>query len=588
MSEVKMINKRKKLIVTFIIMLILVFLFNRAMYWSEFSTWKNKLFVGVISIVGVICIPLLLTYIKAASDYIDTFIANKINQIKYLAAHWKKTLLFTCIFAIIIAAAVLLEKIIFSRIYDGYSNLRMYFFVGTGILIFAIVLCGKIAYKRVEVLFAAAALIMGLTYIMVSPRHLLVTWDDETHYLRSVSLADVFDNTKFNAEGLFYDSQPAAYMYTQGDLTQEEFKAILDNVEYQYEQKRTDNRFGSEVGKEFVAYTPAAIGIIMGKALRLSFFHTFLLSKMVILCTYVLLMYFAIKKLKNGKVLLAVIGLSTTTMFMASSMSYDFWVIGFTTLGYSFFISELQNRDKKLEYRNIIMMNICFLLGIAPKAIYFVIMFVLLFMPVDKFKDKKQRRIYYSIIVGVAIFLMMTFLLPMLINSPGTGDSRGGSDVNSTEQIKYILSNPIEYSGTLLNFLKDYLNLDYASEFISSMAYMGYGIGTAITLMLIAALMYIDRGEEKVRMPYVRASYFFSAAVCVVLVATALYISFTAVGADYIAGCQPRYLLPLLFPMAYFIGVDGVTTKINKNAMAVAAVSIMSYFFMNNMWATCF
>ena len=579
MSEVKMINKRKKLIVTFIIMLILVFLFNRAMYWSEFSTWKNKLFVGVISIFGVICIPF---------DYIDTFIANKINQIKYLAAHWKKTLLFTCIFAIIIAAAVLLEKIIFSRIYDGYSNLRMYFFVGTGILIFAIVLCGKIAYKRVEVLFAAAALIMGLTYIMVSPRHLLVTWDDETHYLRSVSLADVFDNTKFNAEGLFYDSQPAAYMYTQGDLTQEEFKAILDNVEYQYEQKRTDNRFGSEVGKEFVAYTPAAIGIIMGKALRLSFFHTFLLSKMVILCTYVLLMYFAIKKLKNGKVLLAVIGLSTTTMFMASSMSYDFWVIGFTTLGYSFFISELQNRDKKLEYRNIIMMNICFLLGIAPKAIYFVIMFVLLFMPVDKFKDKKQRRIYYSIIVGVAIFLMMTFLLPMLINSPGTGDSRGGSDVNSTEQIKYILSNPIEYSGTLLNFLKDYLNLDYASEFISSMAYMGYGIGTAITLMLIAALMYIDRGEEKVRMPYVRASYFFSAAVCVVLVATALYISFTAVGADYIAGCQPRYLLPLLFPMAYFIGVDGVTTKINKNAMAVAAVSIMSYFFMNNMWATCF
>ncbi|RHK87683.1 hypothetical protein DW044_04290 [Lachnospira eligens] len=118
----------------------------------------------------------MLTYIKAASDYIDTFIANKINQIKYLAAHWKKTLLFTCIFAIIIAAAVLLEKIIFSRIYDGYSNLRMYFFVGTGILIFAIVLCGKIAYKRVEVLFAAAALIMGLTYIMVSPRHLLVTW----------------------------------------------------------------------------------------------------------------------------------------------------------------------------------------------------------------------------------------------------------------------------------------------------------------------------------------------------------------------------------------------------------------------------
>ena len=70
-------------------------------------------------------------------------------------------------------------------------------------------------------------------------------------------------------------------------------------------------------------------------------------------------------------------------------------------------------------------------------------------MPVNKFKDKKQRKIYYAIIIGTAIFLMMTFLLPMLINSPGTGDSRGGSDVNSTEQIKYILSNPLEYSDTL-------------------------------------------------------------------------------------------------------------------------------------------
>lgn len=44
----------------------------------------------------------------------------------------------------------------------------------------------------------------------------------------------------------------------------------------------------------------------------------------------------------------------------------------------------------------------------------------------------------------------------------------------------------------------------------------------------------------------------------------------------------------VVIPNGIFIGVDGVTTKINKNAMAVAAVSIMSYFFMNNMWATCF
>ena len=246
MAEVKVISKKKKLIVTFIIMLILVFLFNRAMYWTEFSTWKNKVMVAVISLTGVIGMPLFLTYVKSVSDYIDMFINNKINQIKALKDNLKKVLLYTALFVVIIIAAVLSEKLILSRISGSYSDHRMYFCMGAGILIFAIVLCGKIAHKRVEVIFAAAALIMGITYIMVSPRNLLVTWDDETHYLRSVSIADAFDNTKYNAESSFYDSQAATYLYSQGEITEEEYEAILNNVEYEYELRLTDNRFGSE------------------------------------------------------------------------------------------------------------------------------------------------------------------------------------------------------------------------------------------------------------------------------------------------------------------------------------------------------
>ena len=94
MAEVKVISKKKKLIVTFIIMLILVFLFNRAMYWTEFSTWKNKVMVAVISLTGVIGMPLFLTYVKSVSDYIDMFINNKINQIEALKDNLKKVLLY--------------------------------------------------------------------------------------------------------------------------------------------------------------------------------------------------------------------------------------------------------------------------------------------------------------------------------------------------------------------------------------------------------------------------------------------------------------------------------------------------------------
>ena len=112
--------------------------------------------VAVISLTGVIGMPLFLTYVKSVSDYIDMFISNKIHQIKALKNNRKKVLLYTALFVVIIIAAVLLEKLILSRISGSYSYLRMYFCIGAGILIFAIVLCGKIAYKRVEVIYVDA------------------------------------------------------------------------------------------------------------------------------------------------------------------------------------------------------------------------------------------------------------------------------------------------------------------------------------------------------------------------------------------------------------------------------------------------
>ena len=86
------------------------------MYWTEFSTWKNKVLVAVISLAGVIVVPLFLTYVKSVSDYIDMFISNKINQIKALKDNWEKVLLYTALFVVIIIATVLIEKIILMRI----------------------------------------------------------------------------------------------------------------------------------------------------------------------------------------------------------------------------------------------------------------------------------------------------------------------------------------------------------------------------------------------------------------------------------------------------------------------------------------
>lgn len=578
-------TKKYKLIGSLLIMCLIVVLFNHAMYWTEYSTWFNKMLVLFISLFSVIGVPCILTFVRPVSDYIDRFVDNKKKQFKSIIDNPQKTLIYILFLVVLVIASFFVNRILYAGSKD--KNITQYFFSGCALLIFFVCVFRKYAYKRAEVLFAGIALIMGITFVFISPRNLLVTWDDETHYIRAESIADIFDNTKYSAEQAFYESQPASYWYSVGEMTDEEFQNVFDNIEQIYSDKNIEERFTSSIGIEFMAYIPAATGTILGRALGLSFIHTFMLAKIMNLISYVVVMYFAIKTLRYGKILLSVTGLMGTTMFMASTYSYDFWVISFFTLGFCMFISELQYREKKLTYGRIITMNVIFAVALMPKAIYFVAMFALLFMPKDKFIDKKQRMWYFIVIIGIAILLMLSFVAPMLINTDQRTDSRGGDNISSAGQIAFIFGNPVQYTHILIKFMMEYLSLENAGDYVNFMAYMGNGYGETLTLVLLGILSFIDRGEERVSIPAIRIAYFFSALACIALIATALYISYTPVGYDTVSGCQQRYLLPLLFPTLYFIGVDGIKISINKNVMAIISMGIMSVLFMSSIFSMC-
>ena len=44
----------------------------------------------------------------------------------------------------------------------------------------------------------------------------------------------------------------------------------------------------------------------------------------------------------------------------------------------------------------------------------------------------------------------------------------------------------------------------------------------------------------------------------VVLIATSLYIAYTEVGSNTIAGCQSRYITPLIYPLFAVLGGSGI------------------------------
>ena len=144
---------------------------------------------------------------------------------------------------------------------------------------------------------------------------------------------------------------------------------------------------------------------------------------------------------------------------------------------------------------------------------------------------------------------------------------RGGA-VNPGEQVAGILSNPFGYVKTLSKFLFNYLSVGRMKEYISHFAYLGLGSYWGI---FVASLMFTAATDTDGKTLYKIPVYMRLLSVALyigmaVLIATALYISFTPVGLNTVNGCQARYITPLLAPIILI--VTGSRFNVIKNKAA--------------------
>lgn len=88
---------------------------------------------------------------------------------------------------------------------------------------------------------------------------------------------------------------------------------------------------------------------------------------------------------------MAFISMFPIAVYMAGSYSYDPWILSFSLLGFSYFFNMLI--DHKIENESIIKMLLSFAVSFVVKPVYFPALFMLLFVPKEKFISTKQRRI---------------------------------------------------------------------------------------------------------------------------------------------------------------------------------------------------
>jgi uncharacterized membrane protein len=553
------------------------------------SSWTGN-YDGILMTMVINFFIILLWVLGIRTGYIDKFVLSIFNITLTIKKYPRKIIKNVSIIIAIIIIAIIIESIFyyFSRNNSFFNIYRVFLYATLGLVSYFII----ILRSKPEKLFIFISLLIGMLYILSFPPHIRISWDEETHYRKSVEqsfISKVSINKSINE---FCQTSPVSYL-TVNMFDKRIKDDYLVNVN-SYENNVTIEYYSKENNYidfyKDIIYTPAGLMIFIGRSLVLQESQIFILGRIGIHLMYTLLIYLALKRLNSGKYIMLVIALLPTAFYQSVTYSYDYWVTAFLMLGIAYFFHEIQNPQEKITKKNLIVMLGSFVLGLGPKAIYFPLMLILYFIPKEKFYKKENYKNYLITVTFFIFFIIMSFMLP-LIATRGAAftDIRGGSDVSAKGQIKFILQNPKTYTIILLKFLKSYLNIFKGQSYTISLAYLGNIPYHNLILILLGFIVVTDKNEKDILSSSVKYKIFFFILVftTIVLFTTSMYISFTTVGESGIRGVQGRYLLPVLFPLFYILGSSKIQNYMNKQLYSCIVFGIMSFILLNGIWEAC-
>lgn len=453
---------------------------------------------------------------------------------------------------------------------DFFSNYTIVFmFLAIDIILF--VMFRNVIKEKIEYLFMILALSGGIVMILLTPYGVNSTWDDQIHYEIIYGLANKY-YTLSGAE--LTDSERFPYWIANTETERQEFAKYLD----ENDKVNTGIKTGRSFSIQKLTYLPSAMVYKVFDILNLPFSLAFVFGKIIILLIYVVTVFFAIKITPKFKYLMLVIALIPVELSLASNYSYDSPIVAFVLLGFAFYFREITSKGK-ISYKNVIPTIISFIIASCAKAIYSPLLLVLLFLPKDKFNDKKQKNKFKLLTALIFMVMMSTFMIPMLTHEM-SADSRGG-DTDTYGQIKTIIGSPVSFAKVVYkNIILQFFEKFFSKDALYDLPYIGphlSSIGYYLILFSLFFAVYIDDKKE------IKINKLVIALILIMIIGMiwgALYLSYTPVGSTDIKGVQGRYFIPLLLPLLMIVYTPKIKCQISKenlNKIFIIVLTLITY-----------
>lgn len=438
----------------------------------------------------------------------------------------------------------------------------------------------KVFRKKPEYYFLLFALSFG-GLLLFADQPQCNAWDEQVHFQNAYRLASG-PVVEWNEAAELMGASRTVKCNTKTEYAQ------LRNVMDEKGEVPTyvENRTSLGLNHASLSYIPMAVFLKLGMMMKLPFSDLVMVGRIGNLIAYIVVMFLAIRLAERKKLFLLFVALMPTSIFLACSYSYDSMAFSLITLGSVLWANEMFVRRETYRMRAVVASFLLLVIGSLTKIVYLPIVLVLILLPQIKQIERKKKRIGATVglvVCGLAVIFVWTqWLQPILNGELFFSDLRGG-ETSFAGQLVSMLQHPM---ASVKMLVKDIFNLEnfrnsgniaYNNFFVGNLMFLNYyllGVMSdkwclLIIPVILVLLLYREQKEleQKPLQGNQRVFIGIVLVVAMVLVWISMYLAFTPVGDDQIAGVQARYYLPLLYLIALIISNKKIYVQISSGTV---------------------
>lgn len=412
-----------------------------------------------------------------------------------------------------------------------------------GLLIYAVYKDKKLTPQRLFLYLIPIIMLMFLELMPTFKSH-----DEIFHWLRA------YDITQGHFFTEMVDGKPRA-TFPEEVCEIGTFKSNT-NINYADLKKQIKEQITEDGNKTIITlsttaiyhpmqYIPQAFGIWISKLFTNKPIIMAYMARIMNMLITAVILYFALKNMPFGKKILLILICLPISIESFTSMSSD-GITNAVAFFFTAYVLKLFNeKDKKLSIKNKVILLISAIVIALCKIVYLPIVGLLLILPKNKFKNRKDKTATIGIIMGIAIIANITWLV---ISMSYLATYKNG---NSAYQIMNILTNPIEYLQTLFNTINMYGGNYLYSLFGGEIGWNEHvKLYSIVPIVLGGLYTFFAVTDEEIKNKF---STYQKTIIILILIAiaglifTSLYIQWTPLFTyDYILGVQGRYFIPIM------------------------------------------